>query len=94
MLYIVIVLSIMAIVIDLKNRNTYKNQMIISNAIHSHNMDTIEKGCSVSIIHYTCMRKYSYSFLNIFDWDYKNIVSPEIYERLEPFIDEENWNNE
>lgn len=90
MLYIVIVLSIMTIIVDLKNRNTYKNQTIIINAIHRHNIDVLEKGCSVSIIHYTCMKSYFYSFLNIFDWDYKNIVSPEIYERIKPFIDEEN----
>lgn len=45
-------------------------------------------------ISYECIESYYKTLFNLFDWGYKNLVPRDVYKRIEPFIDKENWKDE
>ncbi len=94
MIYISIFILISMVILHLKNNNTYKNHIIILNAIAKHNCAAILEDQCNKCIEYGCIESYYLSLFNLFDWGYKNLVPRDVYKRIEPFIDEENWKDE
>ena len=78
----------LAVVLFFKNENTYKNLTIISNAIYSYNVDLIKHGRSDALISYSFMASYTTTWLRLWDWGYKHIVPPEIFEVIKPYTEE------
>ena len=88
-LFIVWVLSIILLTILLfKNENTYKNDMIIINAINDYNLNCIDRGCYTEVIDYALMKDYNTIMWRLFDWGYENILPKEEFEKIKPFIKE------
>ena len=94
MIYISIFILIAMIILHFKNNNTYKNHMIILNAIAKHNYAAMLEDQCNSCIDYGCIESYYKTLFNLFDWGYKNLVPRDVYNRIEPFIDKENWKDE
>lgn len=93
-MYISIFILIVTVIVYLKNNNTYKNHMIILNAIAKYNYAAMLEDLWGDRIEYSCVKSYYSSLFNIFDWGYKNLVPRDVYKRIEPFIDKENWKDE
>ena len=94
MTYISIFILITMIILYFKNNNTYKNHMIILNAIAKYNYAAIQEDQCDKCIKYSCIESYYKTLFNLFDWGYKNLVPCGVYKRIEPFIDKENWKDE
>lgn len=69
----------------IKNQITYKNLILITCAIHKHNIDSANHGAAID---YDCMKDYDRAFYNLFYWGYKKLVPPEIYKKIRPYIAE------
>ena len=77
------------VILLLKNNNTYKNRIILLNAIAKHNCAAMREDQCDKLIDYGCIESYYTTLFNLFDWGYKNLVPRDVYKRIEPFIDEE-----
>ena len=76
----------------IKNSNTFKQRVKIIKAIHAYFQS--KKGVEevdVSEIDYMyhSVESYDDTLNRRFDWGCKNIVPPDIYEKIEPYIEEE-----
>lgn len=89
-----IFILIVTVIVYFKNNNTYKNHMIILNAIAKYNWAAILEDQCDKRIEYACIESYYKTLFNLFDWGYKNLVPRDVYKRIEPFIDKENWKDE
>ena len=69
-----------------KNENTYKNQIIISDALYAYNMDVIKHGRYDATISFDCIESYWKTMFKLWDWGYKHIVPPEMFELIKPYI--------
>lgn len=94
MMFISVFILIAMIILLLKNNNTYKNHIILLNAIAEHNRVAILEDQCDKRISYECIESYYKTLFNLFDWGYKNLVPRDVYKRIEPFIDKENWKDE
>lgn len=70
----------------IKNEITYKNMKIISDAIYRYNISMIKDKRYDELISYDSIKNYEKTFLNIFDWGYKNLLPKDTYMLIEPFI--------
>ena len=72
-----------------KNNNTYKNHFIIIDAIYKY---CKHENLNVNIQKdlYDSMKSYDDTFKCFFDWGYKNILPPEKFKLIEPYITKEN----
>ena len=73
----------------IKNNNTFKQRMKIIKAIHAYFQS--KKGVEemdVSEIDYMyhSVESYDDTLNRRFDWGCKNIVPPDVYEKIEPYI--------
>lgn len=68
-----------------KNFNTYKNRMIILNAITEYNTTV---GLSIGrCIEYETMNTYEHTlFTRFWDWGYEHILPSPEFEKIKPFI--------
>lgn len=94
MTFIDVFILIVMVILLFKNNNTYKNHIILLNAIAEHNRAAILKDQYDKRISYACIESYCKTLFNLFDWGYKNLVPRDVYKRIEPFIDEDNWKDE
>jgi len=94
MIFINVFILIAMVILYFKNNNTYKNHIILLNAIAEHNRAAILEDQCDKCISYECIESYNKTLFNLFDWGYKNLVPRDVYKRIEPFIDEENWKDE
>lgn len=94
MIFINVFILIVMVILQFKNNNTYKNHIILLNAIAEHNCAVILEDRCDKCISYECIESYHKTLFNLFDWGYKNLVPRDVYKRIEPFIDEENWKDE
>lgn len=94
MIFINVFILIVMVILHFKNNNTYKNYMILLNAIAEHNCAVILEDRCDKRISYECIESYYKTLFNLFDWGYKNLVPRDVYKRIEPFIDKENWKDE
>ena len=65
---------------------TYKNLKIISDAIYRYNISMIKDERYDELISYDDIKSCEKTFLNIFDWGYKNLLPKDTYMLIEPFI--------
>ena len=88
--FIVTIISCLSItfcvVMMIKNEITYKNYSIISSAIYHYNVDRIEHFEFSKKIEFERMRSYWKTLFRFWDWGYKHIVPPEIFEVIKPYI--------
>lgn len=80
------------IYMSVKNNNTFKQRIKIIKAIHAYFQS--KKGVEemdVSEIDYMyhSVESYDDTLNRRFDWGCKNIVPPDVYEKIEPYIEEE-----
>lgn len=82
----VIALALVAIAL-LKNDITYKNHMIIANAIHEYGMIKIHLHQWNSIaVDFDDMEPYVATYTRWWDWGYTRILPPEKFEIIKPYI--------
>lgn len=71
-----------------KNKNTCKNQIIITHAIGEYHRAMIKCGAFDKIlVDYEDMRDYNKTLWRIFDWGYTHILPKDKYEIIKRFID-------
>ena len=78
------------IVCGIRNNITYRNQMIILNAIYLYNDDCIRSSQLLSdcMIDYSEMEDYDQTYNRWFDWGYTKILPADKYYLVEPYIEE------
>lgn len=72
-----------------KNENTFKQRMKIIEAIHDYfqsKIDIEEMDVSEIDYMYDSIEPYDNTLNRRFDWGYKNIVPPDVYEKIKPYI--------
>ena len=86
---VLIIVWLCAVYVLIKNDNTFKQRMKIIEAIHAYlqSKKDIEE-IDVSEIDYMCdsLESYYDTLNRYFDWGCKNIVPPDVYEKIEPYI--------
>lgn len=65
---------------------SYKNQMIIMDAIHAYNIHLIIDKDYSSFIPYQKMESLENTVFRFWDFGYKRIVDHETYEMIKPYI--------
>lgn len=90
MLTVITVCSILILLVAnfiyvLKNNNTLNKRLIIANAIYDYQCDMTYKNSKI-LVSYSDMESYEETQNRIFDWGYKNILPPDKYELIEPYI--------
>lgn len=77
-------------IILLKNENAFKNQIIITDAIHNYLQDHINESSVEEIVYmYSSIENYDKTLLRLYDWGYEHIVPADIFEKIEPYIGKE-----
>lgn len=84
---VLMMLPIILIVALIKNEITYRNLMKIMDAIFAYQNDCIDKNDFNYKVNYSDMKGYDEVCDNWFDWGYKNILPPDKFEIIKPFID-------
>lgn len=84
-IYIVIIL-VFGLLAVIKNEITYRNRMIISNAIFSYSMAMINAENFVLCVDFSDMEEYETTLWRLWDWGYKNILPKEKYEIIKDYI--------
>lgn len=72
-----------------KNNNTFKQRMKIIKAIHAYfqsKKDVEEMDVAEVDYMYHSVEPYDDTLNRRLDWGYKNIVPPDVYEKIEPYI--------
>lgn len=72
-----------------KNDNTFKQRMKIIKAIHAYfqsKKDVEEMDVAEVDYMYHSVEPYDDTLNRRLDWGYKNIVPPDVYEKIEPYI--------
>lgn len=77
-----ITVVIFCIYIVIKNENTYNKRYLISKAIYCLRIKN-----SNANVNYCNMEDYNKTLFRLFDWGYKDILSKEDFEVLEPYIE-------
>lgn len=78
-----VMMTLMGLILFAKDRNTTKNMILIGNAILEYRVCT-----RVPLVDYKDMRPYDEVFFRFFDWGYKNILPPDKFELIKPYIAE------
>lgn len=84
----VIVFWIFLIFLLFRTNVVYKNHMIINDAIFNYQMNKLHS--TEDILHpdinYEDMESFEATLFRLWDFGYKNILPPEKFEKIEPFI--------
>lgn len=70
----------------IRNDNTFKNQMIISNAINLYQVDMIALRNYDFEVVFEDMESYEDTYKRWLDWGYEHILPPAKYEIVKPYI--------
>lgn len=73
---------------DAKNENAHKNIMIILNAIYEYYQNEHKNVCEPRDM-FQSMKSHRDVFNCFWDWGYKNILPPEKFKLVEPYITKE-----
>lgn len=88
-IYIILIVAMLASIVGLiKNEITYKNHMIITEAILVYNIDMI-KNDSDSRINFEEAEDYATTFWRLWDWGYTRILPRDKFELVKPYIGKE-----
>ena len=80
------------VIILIKYLNTTVKRCNILDAIEKYNQQEIENHCleytdePVKLIPYRFSKTYYETLFNLFDWGYKNLVPPDVYEKIKPYL--------
>lgn len=69
----------------IKNKNTYKNHIIIVDAIYEY---CIEKNVDFALFYNMYIEDYDDTLNRFWDWGYTRILPPEQFELIKPYIKE------
>lgn len=69
--------------------NTHKNRKIISNAILAYQLAMIDSDDDDLEVFYSDMEDFDASLGRFWDWGYKNMLPPDKFKVIEPFIGED-----
>ena len=84
---LILIVFILAII---KNENTFKQHMVVANAIHRFRLDHIKRDWLASLsVDFEDMEEYDSTFWRLWDWGYKNILPKEKYELIKDYIGKE-----
>ena len=92
-LYIEISVAIRLVVFAIKNDVTFRNQTVISTAVHLYRLQTIHDPVArldpLGIrfeVDYDDIEDYDKTLFRLWDWGYTRILPPEKYEIIKPYI--------
>lgn len=87
-LILCVVLFVYAAVMGFKNDATFSARVKIVDAIHSYHMHCIisDNYEGARLVTFEDMESYNATMYRIWDWGYKNILPPEKFELVKPFI--------
>ncbi len=88
-LVICVVALVGCIIFGIKNEVTFKNDMIICNAIYAYLSHLIEEGQydpENRPVTFEDMEDYDTTLYRIWDWGYTRILPPEKFELIKPYI--------
>lgn len=84
-----LLVTILCLILLLKNENTYKQHEIILTAIYNYRIDLHSKGIHYDFrVDYDDTEPYDKTFYRWWDWGYSNILPPDKFEILKPYIEE------
>lgn len=86
-MYLELVMLLICIVASIKAYVTHKQFTKILEAIGAYNIACIRAGNYEGMLEYNCIGKSKKIFFNPFDWGHNNILSPDEYSLVEPYID-------
>lgn len=78
-------LAVMIFVL-IKNENTYRNHMKITNAIFCHNIINISDGQYDNVIDFSVEEDYDKTMKRWWDFSYTHIVPEDILKSIEPYM--------
>ena len=78
---------IVCVILLIRNEVTYNNHMKLADAIFKYNIHSIIHDTGDAPIGYNCIESYGLSLFRIWDFGYKNMVSKEVLEKIEPFME-------
>lgn len=93
-LIFVLTISIIAVVLLLKNENCFRNQMCILEAIYQYFQNNKPKDVAELVGMYNAIEPYEVTFLRLWDWGYTRIVDEETFELIKPYIKKGKKTNE
>lgn len=75
-------------ILSIKNENTHRNRLIIIHAIGDYGRYRMDNDMynPICLKIYDYMEPYKRTLWRLWDWSYKNILPPDIYEIIKPFI--------
>ena len=85
MAVIVLFLLLMPVILLVKNEVTYRNMTIITHAVHDYRSRQITENKPI-FVDYDDMKSYRKVLFRICDWGYENILSPDKYVLIAPYI--------
>ena len=74
----------------MRNEFTYKAHKKIADAIYKYNIHMIDHCRFDERIDYDVMEEYEDTIKRFWDWKFEHVVSPEIFELIKPYLEEEN----
>ena len=84
-----LLVSIGIVISLVKNEFTYRNHMIIADAIYYYNLHLIKEGqydIYNTGVTFDDMEDYDATQKRFWDWGYKRILPPEKFELIKPFV--------
>ena len=77
---------VLAVYMFLKNENTFRQHMIINDAIYQYGLDNIRNGRAFDLSMYFYMESYEATLFRLWDWGYTRILPPEKFELIKDYI--------
>lgn len=69
-----------------KNKNTFHMRKIIIDAIYRYQINQFYNGNFLINVDYDDMEEYDATMYRLHDWGYKNILPPDKFEIIKPYI--------
>lgn len=76
---------LICVILLVKNEVTYRNMIIITKAIRDYNYEEIIENRLI-FVDYDDMESYQKVLFRIWDWGYENILPPDKYVLIAPYI--------
>lgn len=83
-----LVVIVMFVLTVAKRNNAYRNRAIIWMAITDYRLALYSLGKKDAYVSVNDMESYEKTVFRLFDWGYKNILSPDKFEIINHYIDE------
>jgi hypothetical protein len=71
----------------IKNQNAYLQRDKIIDAIYEYNHNLIMNDNADKVVSYDSIEPYVKTWLHLGDWGCTNIVPPDVYEKIKPYIE-------